>query len=118
MTKGWYFDEDGVPLYFGESANKPALSGRTFVAESAAGPRPSDLHGWDGQGWAPNGTLQARAEKDKARGTLWHLDRLVPRGLEDLIDLLEARGLVDRNDLPAETTDTLAAKAAARAKLA
>lgn len=118
MARGWFFDAEGVPLYFGESADKPGLSGTTFVTEAAAGPRPSDLHGWDGRGWAENAVLTDRAARRAARDALVALDRDCPRGLEDLIDLLAARGIVARADLPSALAEKIAAKAAARAKLA
>jgi hypothetical protein len=116
MAKGWFFDAAGVPLYFGEAADKPALSGNTFVAEARAGPRPSDLHGWDGQGWALNATLSARAARRDAEDALARLDRDVPRALEDLIDALVARGVIAKDDLPAATAAKIAAKQAERAK--
>ncbi|MGH6719630.1 MAG: hypothetical protein ACREER_09960 [Alphaproteobacteria bacterium] len=113
MTKGYFIDHDGVPVYFGTRSDKPGLEGTyPFVAMAEAGERPSELHGWDGQGWAPDPKLQARADRLATLDNLARMDRACPRVLEDAIAHLGIEA-----SLPAAAQAKLAAKRAERAKL-
>lgn len=116
MAKGWFVDGEGVPVYFGTRRDKPELEGAyAFVALAEAGERPSELHGWDGRGWAPSEVLAAAADKRRAAADLRRLDDDAPRLLEDLIDALVAKGVLAEADLPEPARARLAAKRDLRA---
>jgi len=118
MAKGWFVDGEGVPVYFGMRRDKAELEGRcAFVALEEAGERPSDLHGWDGKGWAPSGRLAAAAERRRVLADLARLDEAAPRAVEDLVDALVARGVLTLADLPEAAGARLAAKRALREAL-
>ncbi|WP_027715814.1 hypothetical protein [Desulfuromonas sp. TF] len=59
----------------------------------------------------------AEAREAEARAELRILDEKVPRGLEDLVGALKAKGILSDADLPAELGDHIARKAAARLKI-
>lgn len=119
MSKGHFIDGDGIPVCYATYADKPALHGAfRFVADSVCGPRPSELHAWNGAAWEESATLAARADRLVKLRSLARLDNEVPRPLEDLVAVLIAKGVLAKGDLPEGAQAKLDAKAEARAALA
>jgi len=119
MTRGYFVDPDGVPVYHGDRENKPGLeASHRFVPQSAAGERPSGQHAWNGSTWVASATLAERQRRLDVIDRLQQMDAALPRALEDLITTLNVRdGGLLVPDLPKETRDRLAEKIAKRAEL-
>lgn len=112
MTKGYFIDGGGVPVYFGTRADKPGLEGTyAFVAAAEAGARPNELAAWNGT-WVESPRLVAEATRVAAEDALARLDGKCTRVLEDVIANLGIEAA-----LPAAAQAVLAAKRAERAKL-
>lgn len=115
MSKGYFVDSDGRPMYYGRRADKARLEATHTWVETSLKPEDFKTDFWDGAAWRRRPKADAEEALRQAYRDLRESDRVVlPRVIEDVWAALKDKGIVTDSDLPQAARDKLAKREALR----